>query len=214
MYIIFEGVIGVGKTSASKALYEWFNAFHPEARAIYTREPGGTQIAEAIRVLVQGTEFDNDVMDPITEAYLYAASRAQSLRKIVLPALVNKKTVISDRSFLTSMANQGLAQGLSFERILEINSAAIGGAWPSLVIQLVPDDKLTLEMALNRAFDGKGDKFERMGIDFYERVTHAYIEMAKLPSLKPIWRTVPASGSKVQVKDRVVAIVEEFLTRT
>lgn len=73
---------------------------------IHVREPGSTPIAEDIRHLAQGKEWENEIMHPLTNAYLYAAARAQTLHTIVRPALDNGKVVISDRSFLSSVAYQ------------------------------------------------------------------------------------------------------------
>ena len=73
------------------------------------REPGSTGIAEAIRKLAQGTQFD-EAMDPICEAYLFAAARAQLLKTIVKPAVDAGGIVIADRSFISSLAYQGRAR--------------------------------------------------------------------------------------------------------
>jgi dTMP kinase len=73
---------------------------------IHVREPGSTQIAEDIRHLAQAKEWENEVIHPLTNAYLYAAARAQSLHTVVKPALESGMIVVSDRSFLTSVAYQ------------------------------------------------------------------------------------------------------------
>src|SRR3989338_5871436 len=117
-YIVLEGVVGCGKTTQAKKLYEHLKKNYPGREIILTREPGGSEIAERIRTLVQGTEF-SEVMTPECEAYRYAASRAQTLRSIVSPTIQRGGTVISDRSFLSSMAFQGAARGLGTETVLE-----------------------------------------------------------------------------------------------
>lgn len=86
MYIVFEGTVGTGKSTQSKILVEKLQAQYPDREMIRVREPGKTPIAEAIRTLVQGTEFSED-MDPICEAYLYSAARAQLINTVVVPAL-------------------------------------------------------------------------------------------------------------------------------
>lgn len=82
MYIIFEGIIGTGKTTQSKRLFEYLKEQYKDKEVIWTREPGGTEVSDEIRKVVQGTDFEEH-MDPICEAYLYASSRAQSLRTVV-----------------------------------------------------------------------------------------------------------------------------------
>jgi len=98
-YIIFEGCHGTGKTTQSKKLFEFLKKKFPHKEIIWTREPGGGEITESIRKLVQGTKFSEE-MDPHCEAYLYAASRAQSLRRIVKPVL--EKNGISFSSYNTT----------------------------------------------------------------------------------------------------------------
>ena len=113
-YIVFEGVVGTGKTTQSKRLVEELKKQFPEKEVIWTREPGGSEIAEAIRTLVQATPF-TEKMDPMCEAYLYASARAQSLRTVVLPVLAKGGIVVADRSFCSSVAWQGFGRGLGFE---------------------------------------------------------------------------------------------------
>ena len=84
MYIAFEGIVGTGKSTQSKKLYDFLKEQYPSKEVIWTREPGGTEIAQKIRECVQGTEYGEE-MGPVCEAYLYAASRAQALRTVVKP---------------------------------------------------------------------------------------------------------------------------------
>ena len=108
MYIVFEGIVGSGKSTQSKKLVEYLRALGQDV--VHVREPGSTPIAEDIRYLCQGKTWDNEEMYPLTNAYLYAAARAQTLHTVVRPALDAGKIIVSDRSFLSSMAYQGEAQ--------------------------------------------------------------------------------------------------------
>lgn len=105
MYIVFEGMVGSGKSTQSKKLFEYLQVKYPERKIIHVREPGSTIIAQEIRLLAQSRVFEEE-MDPICEAYLYAASRAQSLRHMVKPTLDAGGIVIADRSFISSLAYQ------------------------------------------------------------------------------------------------------------
>lgn len=124
MYIVFEGIVGSGKTTQSKKLVEFLRNKYPDREVLHVREPGGTPIAEDIRTLAQAKEWD-EPMHPVCNAYLYAAARAQSLHTVVEPALKQGKIVVADRSFVTSLAYQGEAQGLGFEKVLAINEEAV-----------------------------------------------------------------------------------------
>lgn len=81
---------------------------------IYTREPGGSKIAESIRNIL--LDVNNTEMDDRTEALLYAASRRQHLKEVVLPALENKKIVLCDRFIDSSLAYQGIARGIGLKK--------------------------------------------------------------------------------------------------
>ena len=122
IYIVFEGIVGTGKSTQAKILYDFLKEKNKNREIILTKEPGGTEIADEIRKIAQATKFNED-MNPVCEAYLYAASRAQSLRKIVKPALEKGSIVISDRSFISSLAYQGAARKIGIEKVLEINKS-------------------------------------------------------------------------------------------
>ena len=106
MYIVFEGIVGSGKSTQVKKLVELFHSKYPDKNVIQVREPGSTPIAEDIRHFAQKKEWENEDMHPLTNAYLYAAARAQTLQTVVKPALERGDIVVSDRSFLSSCAIQ------------------------------------------------------------------------------------------------------------
>ena len=169
MYIVFEGIVGSGKTTQVKKLVEYLrvipfvkggrgdfvseknpqspydSSFTKELRnVIHVREPGSTEIAEDIRYLAQWKTWDSETMHPLTNAYLYAAARSQTLHTIVAPALERWDIVISDRSFLSSCAIQGEAQGVGMDRILKINEQALDWVLPDIIIYLDIDIDLAL----------------------------------------------------------------------
>lgn len=87
MYIVLEGIVGSGKSTQVKKLVEFFRSKYPDKNVIQVREPGSTPIAEDIRHLAQKKEWKSEQMHPLTNAYLYAAARAQTLQTVVKPAL-------------------------------------------------------------------------------------------------------------------------------
>jgi len=185
MYIVFEGIVASGKTTHSKKLYDYLSNKFPEKEVVWTREPGSTEIAKSVRKLVQATKF-NEEMDGICETYLYAASRAQSLIQVVKPILANKGIVVSDRSFITSMAFQGYGRKIGHKIIYEINKTAVDNCIPDLIIFL----DLDIDTALKRAVDQDGDKFERLGREFFEKVRKGYLEISKMEMFKDKWVNV------------------------
>jgi len=185
LYLVFEGIVGAGKTTLSKKLHSYLQQQYPHREVIWTREPGGTEIAENIRRLVQGTVFQEE-MHPYCEAYLYAAARAQSLPTTVSPVLNQGGIVVSDRSFITSLAFQGTARDLGLETVLQINR--------TLIDQLLPDQVIFLDVepatGLARTSDHNGDKFEQEPIDFFQHVRNGYLQIAQLPIMKKRWLTI------------------------
>lgn len=203
-YIVFEGIVGTGKTTQSKKLFEYLKKQHPNREIIWTREPGGTEVADAIRTVVQGTQFEEE-MEPICEAYLYAASRAQSLRSVVMPVLEKNGIVIADRSFITSLVNQGFGRGLDVETILEINKIAVGDLWPDIIIDL----DFKIERALQQTFDFKGDKFEAMPHEFYENIRNGYDEIADMEAFRDKWIKIQKYGSIEEVFQKIVSALDK-----
>lgn len=188
-YIIFEGCHGTGKTTQSKKLFEFLKKKFPHKEIIWTREPGGSEIGESIRKLVQGTKFSEE-MDPCCEAYLYAASRAQTLRRIVKPVLEKNGIIIQDNSFITGLAYQGFARGLGFKTFLEINNIALNNISPDIIIYL----DLSLQISRSRTLDKDGDKFESADIKFIKNVERGYKKISKMPLFKGKWVTIKAEG--------------------
>lgn len=188
-YIAFEGIVGCGKTTQSKILAE-------KLGAVWTKEPGGDEISNAIRQVVQGTKFESDI-DPVCEQYLYAASRAQTLRKIIKPELDSGKTVVSDRSVFTSLAYQGFGRNLGINRVLEINKEAVMNMGPDKVIFI----DLDIDLALSRTKDQSGDKFESMDKSFFEKVRDGYLQIAE--QYRDIFVIIDGSGTPEEVAEKI-----------
>lgn len=210
MYFVFEGIVGTGKSTQASKLADYLQKEFPNRKVILTREPGGTEIAETIRNVVQGIEFAEE-MEHLCEAYLYAASRAQSLRKIVKPVLDSEGIVISDRSFLSSLTNQAFGRELGFETVYNLNKEAIKGFFPDLIFYL----ELDIKEGMERSYDHQGDKFERMTeefyMPFYKRVSDGYEFISDHPDFKDKFVRIDASGSEDEVFDEIVKFTNQFL---
>ena len=136
MFITFEGMDGAGKTTQIRLLQERLEK--AGERVVVTREPGGNALAEKIRALLLDPESE---MDPLTEAYLYAAARAEHVRRVILPALQRGETVLCDRYLDSSLAYQGYGRGLGEETVRRINAQAVAGCLPDRTYLLrVPEE--------------------------------------------------------------------------
>ena len=171
LFITFEGPDGSGKTTVSTAVTERLSNEGYKVR--YTREPGGSEIAEEIRGIILDPK--NTEMDVRTEALLYAARRRQHLVEKVLPALEEGITVISDRFVDSSLAYQGCGRKIGIEAVYEINQFAIEGHMPDRTIFLNVDAKVGLE----RIHRGRAvlDRLDMESIEFHERVYNGYKEV-------------------------------------
>ena len=169
MFVTFEGCEGVGKSTQVKLLRE--DLERTGQPAVYVREPGSTSISEQIRNVIANP--DNTEMTDITEAMLFAASRAQLVREVIRPALERGELVICDRYVDSSVAYQGYARGMGVETIKQINAPAIDGLLPDLTIflDLRPSEAW-------RTFKNT-DRMEQESADFHDRVYEGYINEIK-----------------------------------
>lgn len=173
MFISIEGMDGAGKSTQIKHMKDFF-----EARGygvLITREPGGTAIGEKIREII--LDKNHQEMSEITEALLYAASRAQHVREVIQPALAKGNVVLCDRYVDSSLVYQGKGRALGYESIKIINDFATSCLTPDVTLLFDIDPELSLQ----RINIGEtGDRLEREAMQFHLTVHAAYKELAAL----------------------------------
>lgn len=173
-FVTFEGTDGAGKTSVLQALETKLKK--TKVDYLRTREPGGDPIAEKIRKVILDQEAV--VMDPRTEALLYAAARRQHLVRTILPALAQDKLVLCDRFVDSSLAYQGAGRHLGVKEVAMINEFATDGLRPDLTIYLDIAPKLGLERIKQNRQD-EVNRLDQEDLTFYEEIYQAYQELAK-----------------------------------
>jgi dTMP kinase len=177
-FITVEGGEGSGKTTHSLLLKEYFE--QKGYKTALTREPGGADLAEAIRRILLNTTLK---IAPISELFLYEAARAQHMEEFVFPALKSGKIVICDRFIDSTIAYQGYGRKLSLELINKLNSDASFGLDPTLTIYLdiSPLKGLTNARNLNKKYYGNvvDDNIERESVQFHINVRKGYLKQAK-----------------------------------
>ncbi|MDY0344965.1 MAG: dTMP kinase [Bacilli bacterium] len=174
MFITFEGPEGSGKTSVANEIVRILISKGYDV--LYTREPGGTPIAEEIRNII--LDKKNTALDARAEALLYAASRRQHLVEKVWPALNEGKIVISDRFLDSSLAYQGAGRNIGVDNVLNINLFATEGTYPDLTLLF----DITPEKGLERIAINKKREVNRLdleALDFHRQVREAFLELAK-----------------------------------
>ena len=171
-FITFEGCDGCGKSTQLKMLSDYLTK--ENVPHIFTREPGGGKISEAIReILLSGK---NAEMTDECEALLYAAARVQHLSDRVEPALTKGELVICDRYVDSSLAYQAYARGLGVEFIGGINAFALTNYLPDVTIFI----DLTPEAAFKRKHGAdENDRLEQAGMAFHKRVYEGYKKLAQ-----------------------------------
>ena len=203
LFITFEGGEGCGKTTVIRNLEARLKEKGIEV--LVTREPGGSVIAEEIRNII--LDKKNTAMDSRTEALLYAASRRQHLKEIVIPALEQDKIVISDRYLDSSLAYQGYARGIGIDKVYAINEFAIDETMPDITFFLDLEPEKGLErIALHRS--DEVNRLDLENISFHHKVYDAYkILMEKYPD-----RIVRIDASR-SVEEETAEILEILLKR-
>ncbi|MGN1343873.1 MAG: dTMP kinase [Traorella sp.] len=203
-FITFEGPDGSGKTTISTAVQKRLVEMGYDA--IYTREPGGIEIAEQIRNVILDPK--NTTMDAKTEALLYAASRRQHLVEKVIPALKEGKIVICDRFIDSSLAYQGYARHLGIDNVYTINQFAIEGHFPDITIFL----NLNYEDGLKRIESRKfKDRLDLETNTFHQEVSIGYQKV--LEKYQYRMRVVDASLEVDQVVEESLKIVLETIKK-
>lgn len=205
LLISFEGSEGCGKTTQISRLVARLEA--AGYQTLVTREPGGTPIGEDIRHLLKHAQSSQGIC-PETELLLFAASRAQLVREVIIPGLQSGKIVLSDRFLDSTTVYQGVARRLSNDPVQIINSFAAGNIVPDLTIVLDVPAEIGLARVKQRANDIP-DRMEQENISFYQQVREGYLILAK--SLPERFRVIDGTQSIEAVEKDVWEVVHKHL---
>ena len=175
-FISFEGIDGAGKSTHIDAFRSLIQERYPHKEVVMTREPGGTPLGEQLRNLLLDAPMNLE-----TEALLMFAARREHIAQVIEPALSAGKIVISDRFTDASFAYQGGGRGLSLTKLNDLEQWVQGRQNGSLLQpQLTILFDLPGEVAEARRSKVRApDKFEKMDLDFFERVRQEYLRRAK-----------------------------------
>lgn len=185
--ITFEGIDGSGKTTQVTRLCARLEA--KGVPHIRTREPGGTPLGDAVREILLSP---SSIMSAATEAYLYAAARAEHVRAVMRPALATGVIVVCDRYLDASVAYQGYGleePELLPETVRSLNELAVAGTWPDLTIMLDVDPEVAqkrLQAQMREPYGG-ADRIERRGREFFERVRDGLRRIATDAPTRCLW---------------------------
>ncbi len=207
-FITFEGIEGSGKSTQIALLHD--HLLQQGRTVMLTREPGGTSIGDQIRKVLLDPK--NKGLDPTAELLLYAASRAQHLREVILPALAGGVVVLCDRFSDATLAYQGYGRGLSVPTIRELDDIVTGGLKPTLTVLLDIDARTGLGRARGRnaaqGLHGEA-RFENEDIAFHTRVRDGYFLLARDEPERI--RLVNAARAPEEIQEDIRKIISSVL---
>ena len=191
LFITVEGVEGAGKSTNIAYIKELLTGYAPAV--IETREPGGTQVSEAIREVLLAKDLPT--MDSDTELLLMFAARAEHLQRKIIPALERGDWVVCDRFTDSTYAYQGGGRGVKLQRIAQLEQWVQGDLQPDLTVYFDVDASTGLSRVRTR---GETDRFEEEDIAFFNRIRTTYLDLAD--QFPERYRVIDASCSLEQVQ--------------
>lgn len=206
-YIVIEGLEGAGKTTARDVIVDTLKTLGV-GDIVFTREPGGTLLAEKLRSLVLDIRSVGDeVITDKAEVLMFYAARVQLVDTVIKPALASGNWVIGDRHDLSTQAYQGGGRGIDQTLLTTLRDAVLGDFRPDLTIYL----DVTPEVGLKRArARGELDRIEQESLDFFNRTRARYLELAEQdPSIRTIDATQSLEEVVADIRRTVTAWVEE-----
>jgi len=205
-FITFEGIDGSGKSTQLRLLANFLKQAGCEV--LLTREPGGTPVGNRLRAALLDA---HEEVDPLTELLVFAADRAQHVRRVLRPALAAGQIIFSDRYADATRAYQGAGRGFSPELIAEIIQLATEGLKPDLTVlfDLSIEDSTARTQRRGNGTQ-RGDRLDAENDDFHRRVRDAYLHLAKTEPerIKIVTTNQPLEATHERVKEIVVPFLK------
>ena len=200
LFITIEGPDGSGKSTQIQFMKEFFQ--ERNLPCLFTREPGGTAIGEKLRDII--LDKKNSEMCDMTEALLYAASRAQHVEELIKPALENGQVVVCDRFIDSSIAYQGYGRNLG-DSVRIINEFAVNECMPDITFLMELDPGI----GKSRIDRSAQDRLELEKIEFHQKVYEGYKEIARHYGERFV--EVDAAREKEQIRDDIFCVLSKIL---
>lgn len=202
VFVTLEGGDGTGKSTQARLLAQRLEACGYTVCSVH--EPGGTQLGERVRAILLDTGLSG--MGARSELLLFEAARAQLVDEVIVPHLRAGHVVISDRFFDSTVAYQGYGRGIALETVGQLNAVATAGIVPDRTVLLQLDASCGVQRACGTG--GGGDRMERAGEEFHERVAAGFERIAADEPERV--RVVDARGSVEDVRRAVWRAVADL----
>jgi dTMP kinase len=200
VFLVLEGLDGCGKTTQAGRLAARLETLGRDV--VHTREPGGTAAGERIRAMLLDPALGE--VDPVAEALLYQAARAQLAAEVIRPALARGAVVVCERWHYSTSAYQGAAGGAGLAAVEATSRVATGGLDPDRAVLLdVPEGESDRRLSRPR------DRIESRGKAYRAKVARAFRELFRADPMR--LRVVPAAGTPDEVEARVWEAVRDVL---
>lgn len=211
MYIVVEGVEGAGKSSALKPIKKIIENLFKNKEIIFTREPGGTQMAEEIRNIFKKNREEK--VSTRTEMLLMYAAREQLISNVIKPSLENNGIVISDRSFYTALAYQGtsLKEKNDITNLDLLHDLSKEVIKPDLVLFLNLDSKTSRNRVESRG--EKIDRIEERNNDFFDKSNSEYINIFSNRSKYGYNNTIDGNAIIIDASQSLEIVTQEIETK-
>ncbi len=204
LFITFEGIEGSGKTTQLHRLADFLRA--RGRTVVTTKEPGGTPIADRIRAILLDSK---NVIDPIAEVLLFAASRRQHTVEVIRPAHERGEVVLCDRYTDSTLAYQGFGRLLNLDQLRTLNRWATGDLDPDLTLLFDLAEEVGVSRAVDRNAQTVDDenRFEIEDLRFHRRVREGYLSMAVAEPGR--YAVVDAAGTPEEVFERTLETLRQ-----
>ncbi|MDU6536316.1 dTMP kinase [Mixta calida] len=202
-FIVIEGLEGAGKTTARDCVVEQLRE-QGITDIVFTREPGGTPLAEKLRDLIK-QELDGEQITDKAELLMLYAARVQLVETIIKPALARGAWVVGDRHDLSSQAYQGGGRGIDQQLMQALRDTVLGDFRPHLTLYLDVTPAIGLQRARAR---GELDRIEQESLHFFERTRERYLALAASDSSI---KTIDATQSLDEVTLSLRRVVRDWL---
>ena len=202
-FIVIEGLEGAGKTTAINTVARILKQHHISDLQ-FTREPGGTPIAEALRNIIKNG-LDNEPLTDKAELLMLYAARIQLVDNVIKPALKMGKWVIGDRHDLSTQAYQGGGRQIDKVFIETLQAQVLGNFKPDLTLYLDIAPELGLMRARSR---GQLDRIEQQSLPFFERIRQRYLQLAERDNTIV---TIDANKSIEEVTAQIETVLNSWL---
>jgi len=199
LLITFEGGEGSGKSTHAHLLKDYLE--EKGFKVLLLREPGGTETGEKLREILL---HEKSKISPLTELFLFLASRRELVTKIIEPALKENKIVICDRFMDSTTTYQGYGRGIDIELVSKLNELVVSEASPNLTFILDTDKPLGFKL------EGK-DRIEVEDSSFHKKVREGYLEIARNNPGRV--KIIKVEGEIEEIQKKIREIVDEYLVK-